>query len=385
MKETNKIYYIDKEDELDACLNALLGCNEIGLDIEFDKERYTYGDTLCLIQICGGDDVFLIDALSDLNQERLYRFLEKPEVEKIMHAPGEDIQLLQQKGCYLKNIFDTARAARILNFSSFSLSALIHEFTGISLNKSQQNTNWTIRPLSAMQKKYAAEDVYYMPRIKSKLVEMASHRGVLDWIREENKSWDEFIADTKPQGIFTNKDDKKKFAPYYLFILNKLMEFRDHHAKMMNKPGYQVIPKELLIQLTMHPEKAETWMQMKGLYPGLKTASIQSEIQKIIEISEREATQSNLPKNFHRNHPGDKEGYIKKNIVEERVNTFLRPIKKQIEKDYGTETAGYILNEKTMREIASGQIKISELPFLYRKTLIKKIADNLQIHIEEFM
>ena len=134
---------------LESCIENLRLCSAIGLDLEFDRDRFAYGFTLCLIQLSDGKHTWLIDPITFGDLESLYRFLEEALPIKIMHAPGEDLTLLQQKGCVVKNIFDTERAARLLDFEQFSLGNLLLYALGVQIDKSQQKTDWVKRPLSA--------------------------------------------------------------------------------------------------------------------------------------------------------------------------------------------------------------------------------------------
>ena len=67
--------------------------------------------------------------------------------------------------------------------------------------------------------------------------------------------------------------------------------------------------------------------------------------------------------------------------MDELVNEKYRPVHHEITTKYGENTAMYILNEKTMLELASKKITFDELPFNYRKELIRSIMNEKGITV----
>lgn len=134
-----QIEYVSKAEQLEACIRWCERQAIVGVDLEFDRDRYAYGFTLCLIQISCGQVAWLIDPFKLTDLELFYRFLESDVPQKIMHAPGEDLTLLQLKGCRPRNIFDTERSARLLNQEFFSLNKLLQHYLGkIWINRSKK-------------------------------------------------------------------------------------------------------------------------------------------------------------------------------------------------------------------------------------------------------
>ena len=68
--------------------------------------------------------------------------------------------------------------------------------------------------------------------------------------------------------------------------------------------------------------------------------------------------------------------------MDELVNEKFRPVHLEIIEKYGENTAMYILNEKTMLELASKKITIDELPFTYRTELIRSIMNEKGITVQ---
>jgi len=48
--------YINSQAELNSYLSQNIDCKRLGVDLEFDKNRFAYGFTLSLVQINFGED-----------------------------------------------------------------------------------------------------------------------------------------------------------------------------------------------------------------------------------------------------------------------------------------------------------------------------------------
>jgi ribonuclease D len=362
--------YIQTQETVLNAVQSLKNEKLIALDVEFDRDRFAYGFTLCLIQVYGNGITYLFDPFSLKDLQPVFDLFEDPKILKILHAPGEDLQLLNQFGCYPKNVFDTERSARLLDFSAFSLSNLLRDILGIELDKSQQKSDWTRSPLSPKQLEYAAADVAHLPELYERLMDMAVQKGVVAWIAEENASLDFYRAEIKPNGQLYNKDDAKKLPPFQLHVYNCMLQVRDVYAKQFNKPGYQIVDKHFLIDCVFHSELLEEWTNKRGIHPKLKNKEVANEFKQALEIGVQEAEKAQLPKfktesrlSFEEREKAKARRDELKKIVDEEI----RPIWQTIADDFGENTASYILNEKTMNAIASGELKISDLPYKYRK------------------
>jgi ribonuclease D len=370
--------------QLENCIESLRLCSAIGLDLEFDRDRFAYGFTLCLIQLSDGKHTWLIDPITFGDLESLYRFLEEALPIKIMHAPGEDLTLLQQKGCVVKNIFDTERAARLLDFEQFSLGNMLLYALGVQIDKSQQKTDWVKRPLSAAQLAYAARDVVYLPELYAYLSHAAEEKGIAHFVSEENAAWDGFKPEVRREGWFVNKDDEKKYPPYYLHIYNALMGLRDEQAKQMNKPGYMLVAKEILADLAFREEISQQWMQQRSLHPSLRNMKSAMLYKELRNKAAAEAEALALSRKSNAASRSDKEKrlqYDARRKATDYVESHLRPVQNELVRRYGQFAGNYMLNERTMSDLASGKMRIEQLPFAYRRKLIEVIAVELGIEL----
>ena len=132
------------------------------LDTEFVRTR-TYYPQLGLIQLFDGETLSLIDPIALDEMTPFVSLLKDASVLKVLHACGEDLEVFQNAfGCTPTPMVDTQIMAAFLGHGlSTGFAALVSEFVGIDLDKSESRTDWLARPLSQKQLDYAAADVYY--------------------------------------------------------------------------------------------------------------------------------------------------------------------------------------------------------------------------------
>src|SRR5947208_4519904 len=143
----------------------------------------TYHPKLCVIQVASAQRVALIDPLVDLDLAPFWELIADPSLEKIVHAGAQDIEPVMRhisKPC--ANIFDTQIAAGFAGMAyPVALSKLVQELIGVKLGKGLTFTHWDQRPLSAMQLRYAADDVRYLPALREANGKSFDAPGLAQW------------------------------------------------------------------------------------------------------------------------------------------------------------------------------------------------------------
>jgi len=239
---------------------ALRTLKEIGVDLEFDRNSYTYGFNLCLLQVSGNNINYIVDPLSTkmLSLNPLFEIFEDSFIQKIFHSPSEDLRLLHSLNCYPRNIFDTEVAAKLLNTQYTGLATLISTNLGLSIEKSDKisRSNWMKRPLSDSQIAYAAADVIHLSELKRVLVEKCSEKGLLHILEEENIRWETFREKSDDRDNFLSSKDKKFLSPFQAHVFNGMLKLVDKYAQKFNKPAGYIIRKQDLIEY-MFPQLRE--------------------------------------------------------------------------------------------------------------------------------
>lgn len=153
-----ELVWVDDAAALRAAVTALGEEDVVGLDVET-----TLGSRrLCLIQIAGSARTYLIDALELTDLEPLAPLLVAPAVTKLIHNAAFEREVLGRQGLALDGVVDTLEVSRRLRGrvadGGHSLRAVCARELGLAIDKTEQTSDWTRRPLTASQVAYAALD-----------------------------------------------------------------------------------------------------------------------------------------------------------------------------------------------------------------------------------
>lgn len=157
--------------------HKLESAQSVAIDAESLGLNYRGRDKLCLLQLCSGDDEVFIIQFNRYKYEspNLIKILSNKKILKIAHFARFEIGILKHYlNTEIKNIYCTKIASKLCRTYSdkHGLYDITKELVGITLNKSQQSSDWGLKELSEEQKQYAASDVIYLHQIKKKLDEM---------------------------------------------------------------------------------------------------------------------------------------------------------------------------------------------------------------------
>lgn len=165
--------------ELESACGSARECGYLSLDTEF-VFRQTYFARLGIVQLGTADGCWAVDCMKGLDATCLGSLLADANVVKILHDARQDLTLLRRftvaNPC---SVFDTQLAAAFTGFrSGTGLQKLLFEAIDVGLAKTETCTDWTIRPLSVSQVRYALDDVRYGWRWDAVGREMAEKFGV---------------------------------------------------------------------------------------------------------------------------------------------------------------------------------------------------------------
>ncbi len=374
--------YIKTRSELDQCLSDLRSNDVLGLDLEFDKNRYAFGFNLSMIQINNGNNIYLIDALTIDDLTPVFDIFSDASVKKIVFAFGEDIRLLHSIGCFPKNICDLSIAANLLNYPPCSLSALTQSVLEIEEKESSQKSNWLKRPLTDAQLSYAAEDVRYLQELSDELEKDIATRNITQWFKEENNKYD--LVDYSGIQNFSpiKTKEKKDLTEYQLHILEQLVELRESIAEQQNKPGYHIVSKDVLMGLTKGTLLLSDMFKLKGISKYFKNAQSKSEIHEILTDSANKSKKLELSLTAPAIRKLDREEYqqmqLRKKRSDKIITTLLQPIKDEVKTSYGENTASFIFSNKIMNDIS--REGLSEQP-PYKQKLIWDLSNQLGLDL----
>lgn len=335
MNSTAKHCWIDSPKAFDAMIRQLQSCGQITIDTEYDSFKRSYGFKALLIQIFDGAIVFIVDPLSDLDLSPLWNVFEDQDIQKILYSGSEDIALLKAMGCNIQNIFDVQIAATLSNHPARNLGGLIEAETGSPLDKSQQQSDWSKRPLSEAQLSYAANDVIYLPEIANTLTAQVASKGLLHVLRAENEALEEISP----------RNHQPKLKPYHFRMhsdafcvsLLDLLNWRDGVAREWNIPPVHVVDVPVLEQALLLRDRFLKQADFKGFNPKIKrNQELQEQILSIVsnfDINNLERLRERKPKR----------DFYTKEEVEQRTTTLCVPFKQMAVERYGEVTADFLL------------------------------------------
>ncbi|AUU90483.1 MULTISPECIES: ribonuclease D [Enterobacteriaceae] len=177
---------ITTNEALAALCEAAAGTDAIALDTEFVRTR-TYYPQLGLIQLYDGENVALIDPLTITDWAPFRDLITNTQVTKFLHAGSEDLEVfLNAFGAMPQPMIDTQILAAFSGRAlSWGFAAMVEQYTGVALDKSESRTDWLARPLTTRQCDYAAADVWYLLPIARKLLAETEEAGWLNAALDE--------------------------------------------------------------------------------------------------------------------------------------------------------------------------------------------------------
>ncbi|MDD7972487.1 ribonuclease D [Roseinatronobacter alkalisoli] len=230
----------------------------VTVDTEFLRER-TYYAQLCLLQMAlpGPDGptsgpAVLVDPLADgLSLDPFYELLRDESTVKVLHAARQDLEIFFIEGGVLpKPLFDTQVAAMVCGFGDQAgYETLVRKLAKAQVDKSSRFTDWSRRPLSDAQLKYALADVTHLRVVYEALDAKLQATGRAPWVVEELQTLsDPETYIQRPQEAWQRvrtRNDSGRF----LAIVRELAAFRESYAQGRNVPRSRVYKDDALLEL----------------------------------------------------------------------------------------------------------------------------------------
>ena len=154
--------------------HKLAKAQSVAIDAESLGLNYKGRDKLCLLQLCSGDkDVFIVQFdRTNYKSPNLNKILKNDNILKIAHFARFELGILKYYlNVEIQNIYCTKIASKLgrTYTDKHGLYDITKELLNITLNKSQQSSDWGLKDLSEEQKQYAALDVFHLHKLKEKL------------------------------------------------------------------------------------------------------------------------------------------------------------------------------------------------------------------------
>ena len=264
--------WIRTSEEVAALASSLRGSRAIALDSESDSLHH-HREKVCLVQVAGDDGrAVLVDPLAGADLAPLGPLIADPSITKVLHGADYDVTTLKRDfGFTFAGVFDTMLAARFLGLPNIGLQAVAAAELGLALSKDSQKDDWSRRPLTPTQERYALADVEHLHALHARLVSRLEAVGRLEWVREESAAVAELPAarrEREPEG-WQRVKGARRLARRQQAVLRAAYDWREAIAAETDIPSFKIASTEALLALAeRQPATPAELAAIRGAVPG---------------------------------------------------------------------------------------------------------------------
>jgi len=270
---------------LEAFCRGLAGAPYVTVDTEFMRDK-TYWPQLCLVQLAGPTGAVAVDPLAQgMDLAPLYALMADPAILKVFHAARQDIEIFYNAtGKVPAPIFDTQVAAMVCGFGeSASYETLAAKLANAHIDKTSRFTDWSHRPLTERQLKYAIADVTHLRPVYEKLAAQLDRSGRHGWLDEE------MAVLTNPATYRLDPADAWKRLKVrsnnrrMLALVRELAAWRETAAQQRNLPRSRIIRDEALLEIAAHtPSNTDELARTRGLGKGFAEGRLGGDVLAVV-------------------------------------------------------------------------------------------------------
>ena len=260
----------DSKSLADFCAR-LRGTEFVAVDTEFVREN-TYWPILCLVQVAGPDDNAALDALApDIDLTPLAELLADETTLKVFHAGRQDIEIFHHIfGEVPRPIFDSQVAAMVCGFGDqVAYGTLVAKLVGANVEKTSRFADWSRRPLTQKQLRYALGDVTHLRGAYEKLKARLDETGRASWLQAEMEVLSDpatYLVDPKTAW---RRIKSRGRNPRFLGVLRAVAAWRELEARRRDIPRNRVIRDDSLLDIAGHtPSDSNGLARTRGLSRG---------------------------------------------------------------------------------------------------------------------
>jgi ribonuclease D len=239
------------------------------VDTEFVWER-TYAPALCLVQLATRERLAVIDPVEGAPLAPVAELMADAAVEKVMHAPSGDLAaFVLHHDVRPRNVFDTQVAAGFVGYGgSPSLERLLEQAVGVRLRHDEGFTDWSRRPLTAVQVEYAADDVRHLLDAATALRRRLDEQGRRGWVDEEMEQrygpGATLVQD--PDQAWRRVSGRGRLRGEQVAALAAVAAWREREARRRDLPASWLIKDATLIEVARRrPATAREAESIRGL------------------------------------------------------------------------------------------------------------------------
>jgi len=244
--------YVDSAARLCEMVAWMAPAARLALDMEADS-LYHYYEKVCLMQVTVRGRNFVVDPLVKLDLGPLVEALADRTL--LLHGADYDLRMLSSSFGFRPSagVIDTMMAARLMGIEKFGLSSLVERFFGRSRSKSGQQSDWSRRPLSPAQLRYAVDDTRYLEPLADRLLAELDRLGRRHWLEEGCEAAIEATVSDRqaePDRQWRIKGVRDLTRSQAAFV-QELWKWREQEAQRVDRPPFKILGDESLLQLAV--------------------------------------------------------------------------------------------------------------------------------------
>ena len=258
-------------------IDSIRRCGIFALDTEFISEG-SYSPLLALVQIATPERIALIDPLAASQSGGgsqpldlpIWEAVADPEIVTVVHAHDQESRFcIERAGRPPQNLFDVQLAAGFCGHRfPMGYGALVNEELGVAASASQSRTDWTRRPLSGAQLRYAADDVRWLLPLHETLSGWLAGDERGRWLGEELQlriaALGMGVADETPR--WRQLGGIRRLNRRSLAAVRELHAWRDDEARAANVPLKRIARDDALVAVAaMLPETFDDLQRVRGI------------------------------------------------------------------------------------------------------------------------
>jgi ribonuclease D len=203
--------------------------------------------------LSAGEEHAVVDPLSGTDLSALLGMLARKPL--VLHGADYDLRILRMSFGFRPegDLFDTMLAARLLGHEELGLASLVKRVSGVCLSKGGQKSDWSRRPLSRAQLRYASDDTRYLLSVSAALRAELERLGRIPWLQEtclvmRRHALQERERD--PDETWRIKGSGR-LSRRELHFLRAAFSWRDSEARQVDLPTFRILANPQLLDLAV--------------------------------------------------------------------------------------------------------------------------------------
>ena len=288
---------VTESAELAALCPAFAASPYVAVDTEFMRET-TYWPKLCFVQLAAGGQTAAIDTLAEgLVLDPLFDLMRATETLKVFHAGRQDLEIFHHLGGVIPTpLFDTQVAAMVCGFgNSVAYDRLVAKLVGARIDKTSRYSDWSRRPLTERQVRYALDDVVHLGAVYETLARQLESSGRTRWLDEEMAVLSDPATYEAPPDAAWRRIKARNTSPRFLAVLREVAAWREIEAQTRDVPRNRVLRDEALLEIAGTVPRTNDALERIRAVPGRFAAGERAKPLLAAIARGAEATDEELP------------------------------------------------------------------------------------------